>query len=68
MSAIRTWWFVLMVVLEVGSFFCVWWLLTLSLRTSRWYLVITSKLVGNAASDVFPGGWATGGFVQYWLL
>jgi hypothetical protein len=67
-STIRAWWFVLMAVLEVGSFFCVWWLLALSLRTSRWYLVITSQLAGNAASDVIPGGSATGGIVQYGML
>jgi uncharacterized protein (TIRG00374 family) len=67
-STIRAWWFVLMAGLEVGSFFCVWWLLALSLRTSRWYLVITSQLAGNAASDVIPGGSATGGIVQYGML
>jgi len=48
------------VVLEVCSFACVWWLQAIALRTDRWLPVVLSQLAGNAFNRVTPGGGATG--------
>jgi uncharacterized membrane protein YbhN (UPF0104 family) len=75
-------WFVLLVLLELGSFAALWWLTRLALSpdpalaelpaepppSPRWSSVATAQLAGNAASKVVPGGPAVGGMVQGSLL
>jgi uncharacterized membrane protein YbhN (UPF0104 family) len=68
LSTIKVRWFVGTVLLEAGSFACVWLVLAISLRSRRWFLIATSQLASNAASRVIPGGAATGGLVQYRML
>jgi uncharacterized protein (TIRG00374 family) len=82
LAEVRLRWFVLLAVLEAGSFAALWWLTRLALEphvdgqevdevgASRvgWGTVATAQLAGSAASKVVPGGAATGGVVQARLL
>jgi uncharacterized protein (TIRG00374 family) len=75
-------WFVLLGLLELGSFAALWWLTRMALSPdpalaelpdeppppARWASVATAQLAGNAASKVVPGGPAAGGVVQGSLL
>jgi uncharacterized protein (TIRG00374 family) len=65
LAAIRPWWFIVMVLLEMASFVCVWLLVGISTSSSHWLLIATSQLVGNAVSSIVPGGPAAGGPLQY---
>jgi uncharacterized protein (TIRG00374 family) len=61
-------WLTLTVACQAASFWCIWALQRLALRTRHWEPVITSQLAGNAASRLIPGGGATGATVQFSLL
>src|SRR6202035_5303880 len=53
---------------EVASFACVWWLLSLALRSTNWFAISTSQLAANALSRVVPAGAAAGATLQYRML
>ena len=53
---------------EVASFACVWWLLAVALRATKWFAIATSQLAGNALSRVIPAGAAAGAALQYRML
>ena len=61
-------WFLVMAALEVASFVCMWTLIGLCLRSSRYFLIGTSQLAGNSISRTLPGGAAVGAATQYRLL
>ena len=61
-------WFALMIVAELASFGCVWWLQRFVFVGARWFPLITSQLASNAFSRVVPGGAAAGGALQYRML
>jgi uncharacterized protein (TIRG00374 family) len=61
-------WFVVMAALEAGSFVCIWALIGLCLGSSRYFLIGTSQLAGNAITKTIPGGAAVGAATQYRLL
>src|SRR5262245_9215610 len=77
-------WFVLLALLEFGSFAALWWLTRMALEPDpdpalaelpdlpppqpSWGSVATAQLAGNAASKVVPGGPAAGGVLQGSLL
>jgi uncharacterized protein (TIRG00374 family) len=61
-------WLVVMLVLQVGSYACMWALQRLALRTDEWGPVITSQLASNAFGRVIPGGVAAAGGMQYAML
>jgi uncharacterized protein (TIRG00374 family) len=61
-------WFVLIGVLELLAFVCIWELIRVALDTDRWFDVATSQLAGNALSRALPGGAATGGALQIRML
>jgi uncharacterized protein (TIRG00374 family) len=65
---VRPVWFVVVGVLEAGSFLCLWLLLRIAMPGSRWLDIATSQLAGNAASRIIPGGAASGGIVQARML
>ncbi len=65
LSKIRPIWFVVMVLLELASFVCVWLLIGISTSSRRWSLIAVSQLAGNAVSSIVPGGAAVGGPLQY---
>jgi len=71
MPGLRTitwWWFVLMIVLEAGSFVCYWGMMRVTLREPRWFVLATTQMSGNAFARVVPGGAASGGSISYQML
>ena len=61
-------WFLVMAAVEVASFVCMWALIALCLRSTRYFLIGTSQLSGNSISRTLPGGAAVGAATQYRLL
>ncbi|HEY8543504.1 MAG TPA: lysylphosphatidylglycerol synthase transmembrane domain-containing protein [Acidimicrobiales bacterium] len=61
-------WLLVITASECTSFVCLWWLMRLVIRTSDWRVVARAQLVGNAVSQVVPGGAATGAAVQMRML
>lgn len=68
LSKIRPGWFVVMAVLELASFACVWLLIGISTSSRHWTLIAVSQLAGNAVSSIIPGGAAIGGPMQYSMM
>ncbi len=54
--------------LEAGSFWCMWMLQRIALRTHGWFPVVTTQLAGNAFNRITPGGGATGTVLQARML
>lgn len=61
-------WFAAMLLLQVGSYACMWAVQKLALRTEGWGPVITSQLASNAFGRIVPGGVAAAGALQYAML
>jgi uncharacterized protein (TIRG00374 family) len=61
-------WFVSMLLLQIGSYGCMWAVQRLALRTDEWGPVITSQLASNAFGRIVPGGVAAAGALQYSML
>ena len=61
-------WFAAMLVLQVGSYACMWAIQRLALRTDQWQPVISSQLAANAFGRIVPGGLAAAGALQYSML
>ena len=61
-------WFPVMLLLQVGSYGCMWGVQRLALRTHEWGPVITSQLTSNAFGRIVPGGVAASGAMQYAML
>jgi hypothetical protein len=53
---------------ECASFVCLWYLMRVVILTDGWRVVARAQLVGNAVSQVVPGGAATGAAVQMRML
>ena len=68
LSTLQPWWFAAAVGAEIAHFTCTFALQRLALRTKAWFPVITSQLVGNAISNIMPGGAAVGAAVQFRML
>jgi uncharacterized protein (TIRG00374 family) len=61
-------WWVPMVVLQIGSYACMWGLQKISVRAEHLAPVATSQLASNAFGRVVPGGVAASGAMQYAML
>jgi uncharacterized protein (TIRG00374 family) len=61
-------WWVAMVLLQLGSYACIWELQRISVRADRHSPVVTSQLASNAFGRVVPGGVAAAGAMQYAML
>ena len=68
LRSISWFWFVLMAVLEAGSFACDWGLMRLALNERSWFLIGTTQLTSNAVSKVIPGGGAAGAATSFEML
>lgn len=68
LETVRPWWFVILVVLEAGSFAALWFLVRITLPGTSWSVAASSQLAGGAAGRVLPGGNATGSVVQASML
>jgi uncharacterized protein (TIRG00374 family) len=61
-------WWIPMVLLQVGSYACIWELQRIAVRSDRHAPVVTSQLASNAFGRVVPGGVAAAGAMQYAML
>jgi uncharacterized protein (TIRG00374 family) len=61
-------WFVGMIVLQIGSYACMWAIQKIAVRSDQWGPVITSQLASNSFGRVVPGGVAAAGAMQYAML
>lgn len=61
-------WFAVMAILELLSLACMWVLLGICLRSTRWFLIATTQIVGYAVGLVAPGGNPSGTAAQIYLL
>jgi uncharacterized protein (TIRG00374 family) len=61
-------WWIAMVLLQVGSYACMWEVQRISMRAERHGPVVTSQLASNAFGRVVPGGVAAAGAMQYAML
>ena len=61
-------WFVAMILLQIGSYACMWAIQKIAVRSDRWGPVITSQLASNSFGRVVPGGVAAAGAMQYAML
>jgi uncharacterized protein (TIRG00374 family) len=68
LKTVRPAWFVLLVVLEAGSWVSLWFLVRITLPGVSWSTAGSSQLAGNAAGRVLPGGAAAGSVVQASML
>ncbi len=68
LNRIAPWWLAVMVLLQVGSFACLWGLQRIAINNRDWFVVIWSQLAGNAFARVVPGGGAAGAALQYRYL
>ena len=68
LSSLLPIWAVLGLVAEAASFTCTFMLKRIALRTKTIFAVVTSGLVGNAVTNVFPGADATGATVELRML
>jgi uncharacterized protein (TIRG00374 family) len=61
-------WWIAMVLLQIGSYACMWEVQRISMRGKRRAPVVTSQLASNAFGRVVPGGVAAAGAMQYAML
>jgi uncharacterized protein (TIRG00374 family) len=61
-------WMAVALVFEVMSYVSLWEVQRIGLRTSSWFAVGTSQLVGSAMGSLIPGGGATATAFSYKLL
>jgi uncharacterized protein (TIRG00374 family) len=61
-------WWIPMVLLQLGSYACMWELQRIATRAERLGPVVTSQLASNAFGRVVPGGVAAAGAMQYAML
>lgn len=61
-------WFVVVLLLESGSFICQWKLTRTALPSVSWFVAATSQLVSNAVSKTVPGGGAMGAATGFRML
>ena len=61
-------WIAGMIVLQAGSYVCMWLLQRIALQTRDLFAVATSYMAGNALGSVIPGGGAAAGALQYRML
>lgn len=68
LSSLQPAWVAVGLAAEAGSFACTYMLKRIALRTKAIFAVVTSGLVGNAITNVFPGADATGATIEFRLL
>jgi uncharacterized protein (TIRG00374 family) len=61
-------WWIAMVLLQVGSYACMWAVQKIAIQADRFRPVVTSQLASNAFGRIVPGGVAAAGAMQYAML
>ena len=65
---IQPYWFVALIVAQVGSWAGFWLIQRLSVDARSWWPIITSQLASGALARVVPGGGAAAAALQYRML
>jgi uncharacterized protein (TIRG00374 family) len=68
LHTVRPVWFLLLILLQLGSWVSLWFLARITLPDATWGDIGSSQLAGNAAGRIMPGGAATGSVIQASML
>jgi len=68
LRTVSIYWFVAVLLCEVGSYACAWELTRVALPSVSWFVAATSQLTSNAVAKVVPGGAAIGAATGFRML
>ncbi|MEX1218548.1 MAG: lysylphosphatidylglycerol synthase transmembrane domain-containing protein [Acidimicrobiales bacterium] len=68
LRTVSIYWFVAVLLFEVGSYACAWKLTRVALPQVSWFVAATAQLASNAVAKVVPGGAAIGAATGYRML
>jgi hypothetical protein len=68
LRTVSIYWFVAVLVCEVGSYACAWELTRVALPKVSWFVASTAQLTSNAVAKVVPGGAAIGAATGFRML
>ena len=68
LRTVSIYWFVAILVCEIGSYACAWELTRVALPSVSWFVAATSQLTSNAVAKVVPGGAAIGAATGFRML
>jgi uncharacterized protein (TIRG00374 family) len=68
LRTVSIYWFVAILLCEVGSYACAWKLTRVALPSVSWFVAATSQLTSNAVAKVVPGGAAIGAATGFRML
>lgn len=68
LRTVSIYWFVTILVCEIGSYACAWELTRVALPKVSWFVAATSQLTSNAVAKIVPGGAAVGAATGFRML
>ncbi len=68
LRTVSIYWFVAILLCEVGSYACAWDLTRIALPRVSWFVAATAQLTSNAVAKVVPGGAAIGAATGFRML
>jgi uncharacterized protein (TIRG00374 family) len=68
LRTVSIYWFVAILICEVGSYACAWDLTRIALPRVSWFVAATAQLTSNAVAKVVPGGAAIGAATGFRML
>lgn len=68
LRTVSIYWFVAVLVCEIGSYACAWELTRVALPRVSWFVASTAQLTSNAVAKVVPGGAAIGAATGFRML
>jgi len=68
LRTVSIYWFVAILLCEVGSYACAWELTRVALPKVTWFVASTAQLTSNAVAKVVPGGAAIGAATGFRML
>ena len=68
LRTVSIYWFVAVLLCEIGSYACAWKLTRVALPSVSWFVAATSQLTSNAVAKVVPGGAAIGAATGFRML
>lgn len=68
LRTVSIYWFVAILLCEIGSYACAWKLTRVALPSVSWFVAATSQLTSNAVAKVVPGGAAIGAATGFRML
>ena len=66
LRTVSIYWFVAILLCEVGSYACAWELTRIALPKVTWFVASTAQLTSNAVAKVVPGGAAIGAAIGFY--